>query len=92
MLSMCFGALLNRSDLPLLEEKDVLVHQWIMFAQHHLLSESAPLRVEEVSCPCSAHHLNQDGLGFCFGQICGGKKHVVDFNPADEDSRGTQQR
>lgn len=61
-LSIYSGALLNRSDLLLLKEQDVLVHKWIMFAQHQFVCETVPLRVEEVACPCSAHHLNQDGL------------------------------
>lgn len=61
-LSIYSGVLLNRSDLLLLKEQDVLVHKWIMFAQHQFVCETVPLRVEEVACPCSAHHLNQDGL------------------------------
>lgn len=35
--------------------------KWVMFAQHHLLSEAVPLGVEEVARPGCAHHLNQDG-------------------------------
>lgn len=34
-----------------------------MFAQHQFLSETVPLCVEEVACPCSAHHLHKDGPG-----------------------------
>lgn len=33
----------------------------IMFAQHQFVYETVPLCVEEVACPCSAHHLHQDG-------------------------------
>lgn len=35
----------------------------IMFAQHQFVSETVPLCVEEVACPCSTHHLHQDGPG-----------------------------
>lgn len=62
LLSIHSGAVLDRFDLPLLKEQDVLVYKWIMFAEHQLVSETVPFGVEEISCPCSTHHLHQDGL------------------------------
>lgn len=34
--------------------------KWIMFAQHQFISETVPLCVEEVACPCRAQHLHKD--------------------------------